>query len=99
MTVYGVATFTITDRTSYERYAAAFMPILSKHNGRLLVAEDQPEVVEGRWESNRIVVLSFDDKDSFERWYNSPEYQEILGDRLAGATGPVLLARGIPQRP
>lgn len=98
MTVYGIAQFNVTDRASYDRYAAAFMPILRRHGGSLLVADDQAQVVEGTWDAHRVVVLSFEDKDSFDRWYNSPEYQAIIGDRLAGARGPVLLARGIPHR-
>lgn len=99
MTVYGIAQFNVTDRASYDRYASSFLPILRQHGGRLLVADDEAEVVEGSWDSHRVVVLSFDDKASFEAWYSSPEYQAIIGDRLAGAHGPVLLARGIPQRP
>ena len=99
MTVYGIAQFNITDRASYDRYAAAFLPVLRQSAGRLLVADDDAEVVEGNWDAQRVVVLAFDDKASFRAWYDSPEYQAIIGDRLAGAHGPVLLARGIPQRP
>jgi uncharacterized protein (DUF1330 family) len=97
MTVYGIAQFNVSDRATYDRYANAFMPILRQYGGSLLVAEDEAEVIEGSWDSHRVVVLAFADKASFETWYNSPEYQAIIGDRLAAAHGPVLLTRGIPQ--
>ena len=95
MTVYGIAHLSITDRTSYERYTEQFMPVLQQYNGTLLAADDQPRVVEETCHSGKVIVLSFEDEAGFDRWYNSPEYQAILGDRLAGANGPVLLARGI----
>jgi uncharacterized protein (DUF1330 family) len=38
MTVYGIATLSITDRTSYDRYTTTFMPILRQHGGTLLLA-------------------------------------------------------------
>lgn len=98
MTVYGVAHLTITDRSSYERYAADFMPILRQYDGTLLVADEEPKVLEGEWAAEKLVVLSFDDEAGLRRWYDSPEYQGILGDRLAGAHGPLLVARGLTPR-
>ena len=98
MSVYGIVQLTITDQASYDHYAAAFMPILRQHNGTLLIADDNPRVVEGGWDSHKIVVASFEDEAHFDRWYTSPDYQAILGDRLAGSHGPLLLVRGIPAR-
>ena len=99
MTVYGIATLTITDQESYERYTSTFMPVLREHGGTLLVADEQPKIVEGDWAADKIVVLAFDDEAGFERWYHSPEYQAIIGDRLAGAHGPLLLTRDVGRRP
>lgn len=47
MTVYGIAQITIRDREADNRYLAGFMPVLIQHGGRLLVAEEQPEVALG----------------------------------------------------
>lgn len=63
------------------------------------MADDDAEFIEGSWDSQRVVVLAFEDKASFRAWYDSAEYQAIIGDRLAGAHGPVVPARGIPQLP
>jgi uncharacterized protein (DUF1330 family) len=95
MTVYGIANLTITDRATCNRYAPKFLPILRQYEGTLLVAaDDQPNVIEGEWASEKIIVVSFDDEGAFRRWYDSPEYQAIVGDRFVGAHGPLLLARG-----
>lgn len=98
MTVYGIAHLTITDRDSYDRYTPDFMPILRQYDGTLLVADDQPRVVEGEWSSQKVVVVSFEDEAAFDAWYTSPEYQAIVGDRLAGAEGPLVLTRGLRRR-
>jgi uncharacterized protein (DUF1330 family) len=97
MTVYAIAQLTLTDRDAYDRYAAGFMPILRAFGGTLLVADEQPRLFEGHWSGSKVIVLSFESSDSFDRWYHSPEYQAILRDRLAGAYGPALLVRGVPS--
>ena len=95
MTVYAIAQLRIHDRDPYERYAAAFMPILRQYGGRLVVADGAPEVAEGKWDGNRVVVLAFDDRDAFHTWANSPEYQAIVKDRWAAAETTILLVRGV----
>jgi uncharacterized protein (DUF1330 family) len=95
VTVYAIAQLTIHDRARYDRYVAAFMPVLTKYGGRLLAADDQPEVVEGQWGGGRIIVLSFPDRETFTTWASSPEYRAIAVDRVAAADGPVLLLRGV----
>ena len=99
MTVYGIANLTITDRATYERYTSKFMRILLQYEGTLLVADDQPRIIEGECASEKIVVVSFDDEAAFQRWYDSPEYKTIVGDRLAGADGALLLVRDVGRRP
>src|SRR5688500_14750810 len=53
MSVYALAQLTIHDRDRYQRYAARFLPILHAHGGRLLAADDHPEVLEGAWDHER----------------------------------------------
>src|SRR5689334_22394333 len=96
MTVFVVAQLSIHDRGAYERYAAHFMPVLDRYGGRLLAAQDGPEVLEGEWGYDRVVLLEFPDKATFERWWQSPEYQEIAKVRIAGAAGAILLVKGLP---
>ena len=94
MTCYLVGRVAIHDRERYDRYAAAFMPVLQRYGGRLLVSEERPEALEGEWDGRKLVVLSFADRDAALTWANSPEYREIAKDRIAGADAIVLLADG-----
>ena len=45
MTVYALAQFTIHDRARYEAYAARFAETMKGRKGRLLAAQENPEVV------------------------------------------------------
>ena len=95
MTVYAIVQLKIHDRPTYERYMSRFMPVFDKFDGKVLVADDNPKVLEGKWDANRVVLMSFPDKKAFFAWAGSPEYQEIAKDRIAATEGVVLLAEGI----
>ncbi|WP_077098243.1 DUF1330 domain-containing protein [Mycobacterium terramassiliense] len=95
MTVYAIAQLRFTDRAAYDRYQARFMEVFRRHPGTLLAADESPEVVEGQWDREKLVLMSFPDEAAFRRWAQSPEYQEISEDRRAGADTVVLLARGL----
>jgi uncharacterized protein (DUF1330 family) len=85
MTVYVVAQLTFTDRTAYDHYQAQFMGVFRKFEGSLLAADEYPQVLEGLWQRNKVVLLSFPDERACRRFADSPECQEISRDRRAGA--------------
>ncbi len=94
MTVYAIVQLKMTDRAAYDRYQAQFFDVFRKFSGRLLSADEQPAVLEGKWDRDKLVLMSFPDEAAFHAWANSPEYQEISNDRKAGAEAIVLLAKG-----
>jgi uncharacterized protein (DUF1330 family) len=94
MTVYVIVQLKMTDRAAYDRYQARFFDVFRKFRGRLLSADDNPLILEGAWDRDRLVLMSFPDEAAFHAWADSPEYLEISKDRKAGAQGIVLLAKG-----
>jgi len=94
VTVYVIVQLKMTDRTAYDRYQARFFDVFRKFQGRLLSADEAPAVMEGTWDRDKLVLMSFPDEAAFRAWADSPEYLEISKDRKAGADGIVLLARG-----
>ena len=94
MTVYVIVKLKITDRAASDRYQARFFDVFKKFNGRLLSADEEPAVLEGVWDRDKLVLMSFPDEAAFRAWSDSPEYLEISTDRKAGADGIVLLAKG-----
>jgi len=94
LTVYAIVQLKMTDRAAYDRYQARFFDVFKKFSGRLLSADENPAVLEGAWDRDKVVLMSFPDAAAFHAWANSPEYLEIAKDRKAGAQAVVLLARG-----
>jgi uncharacterized protein (DUF1330 family) len=68
---------------------------MAKFQGRVLAADEKPQVVEGVWDREKLVLLSFPDEAAFREWVESPEYVEIARDRKAGSDAVVLLVKGI----
>jgi uncharacterized protein (DUF1330 family) len=94
MSVYIIAQLKFTHRERYNRYQARFLEVLRKFKGRLLVADEEPEVLEGPFERDKVVVLEFADHAAAKEFQESPEYAEIAADRRAGADAVVLMVRG-----
>jgi uncharacterized protein (DUF1330 family) len=98
MAVYALAQLRITDRSVYGRYQERFMGVMQRYKGQLLAADEHPRLIEGSWDGDKVVLLSFPDEAAFWEWEKSPDYQEIAKDRKAGSTAVVLLFRGVPTQ-
>ena len=94
MSVYIIAQLKFTHRELYDRYQARFLDVFRKFKGRLLVADEQPEMLEGPFERDKVVVLEFADHAAALEFQGSAEYAEIAADRKAGADAVVLMVRG-----
>ena len=95
MTTYVLAQLTIHDRVRYDRYAAQFAKVLRGFEGRLLAADESPEVWEGSWPHEKVVLIEFKDAGEAARWAASPEYRAIAVDREASTVAIVLSIRGL----
>ena len=79
MTVYAIVQLKMTDRAVYDRYQARFSDVFKKFSGRLLSADENPAVLEGVWDRDKVVLMSFPDEAAFHAWANSPEYLQRRG--------------------
>ena len=75
----------VNNPEAYETYKARARPLVEQHGGRYLVRGGPHKVIEGSWNPTRLVVIEFPDQASFEGFYNSPEYQEVVKIRHANA--------------
>jgi uncharacterized protein (DUF1330 family) len=81
MSVYAIAQLRITDHAAYDRYQVRFMDVMKKFKGLLLAVDEHPQVIEGSWDRDKLVLLEFPDEPAFREWAESPEYREIARDR------------------
>jgi uncharacterized protein (DUF1330 family) len=95
MTVYVLAQLRFTDRSAYDRYQARFMEVFRRFDGYLLAADEHPQVLEGEWQRDKVVLMAFPDADAARAFAESPEYQAISVDRKAGADTLSLLVHGL----
>jgi uncharacterized protein (DUF1330 family) len=93
--VYALAQLTIHDRARYQAYVRKFPAVLARFGGRVLAADEHPEVLEGTWGQEKVILLAFDDEKAFRAFAESEDYQTISRDRVAATAGPVLLVHGI----
>ena len=93
MTVYVIVQLKMTDRAADDHYQARFFDVFREFSRRLS-ADEHPSVLEGAWDPDKLVLMSFPDEAAFHASADSPEYLEISKDRKAGAQGVVLLAKG-----
>jgi uncharacterized protein (DUF1330 family) len=86
MAAYVVAHLTVHDWERYDVYGAGFFGPLEQYRGKVLMAEDDLDVVEGTPTPGRHVILEFVDRATAQAWYHSPEYQKVAQHRLAAST-------------
>lgn len=88
----------VNDVDAYRRYGLAdHLAIFEKFSGQLVAADDDVEVVEGRWPHDRTVIIEFPSKDLARAWYESDEYQAVVGLRHDAATSTLVLVSGYPE--
>jgi uncharacterized protein (DUF1330 family) len=93
MAGYLIANYRITNAQAYGAYPPAVIPTLMAHNAEVLVADYESEPVEGE-PASVTIVLKFVSKEAARAWYDSPEYQEIVGLRTDNSEGFVVFADG-----
>jgi uncharacterized protein (DUF1330 family) len=97
VTVYAIAQLKFIDRDAYDRYQAGFMEVFQRYSGTLLAADEAPRVIEGQWDRDKVVLMSFPDETAFREWAESPDYQRISEDRRTGADTVVVLVQALAK--
>ena len=96
MPVYAIVQGKVENRALLDEYVAKAGPSIRSHQGRTIAFDEEPEVVEGKIEYPRTVIVEFPSMAAFRAWYDSPEYQEILSLRLKATRGTLVVAKGFP---
>ena len=96
MAAYIIAEIEVTDAAIYDRYRARTPGVIERYGGRFIVRGGKAEALEGDHEPDRLVVIEFSDMAAARRFYDSPEYQEIIGLRQEASKGRLILVEGLP---
>ena len=96
MAAYIIAEVEVTDPETYQSYRGQTPGVVARYGGRFIVRGGAAELLEGDRQPGRIVVLEFPDLAAAKRFYESPEYQAIIGIRHRAANSRLILVEGHP---
>ena len=94
MAAYIIAQVEVTDPETFESYREQVPAAIAKHGGRYIVRGGATETIEGDWAPARLVVIEFPDVTAAKGFYESPEYQKIIGLRLQSAKSSLIVVEG-----
>ena len=94
MPAYLIALEVINDREEFDKYRAKVHPVLSKYNAEVIVSNENVEIMEGEWPYTKTVVIRFPSMEVAKRWYESPEYKEIVQHRFRAVTTDLIFVEG-----
>jgi len=90
---YLIANFTIHDQEGFKKYVEAAGSLAPQFNGKVIMYDVKPNVVEGEAESI-MSLMEFATLTDAEQFYNSAEYVAARKFRIASTTGTIVLAEG-----
>jgi uncharacterized protein (DUF1330 family) len=96
MSAYVIAQIRWDDQEEYKRYIAAFRPLLQRHGGETLAAnEDAVTVLEGAWPLPGAVVMRFPSPDHVKAWMADPDYPGVVAIRHGAAETNLIMVNGL----
>jgi uncharacterized protein (DUF1330 family) len=94
---FAVVQIAINDRDQYHQYeTAGHLEIFDRFSGKLVGADENVEIVEGSWPFTRTVLIEFPSKELARAWYESEEYQAVVGLRHSSTTSNLVIVSGYP---
>lgn len=95
MPAYLIANIPFSDTPDARAYRTQVPAIIAQYGGKYVVRGGPIEVIEGdSMDGRRLVVMEFPDKAAIHRFYDSPEYQAIIGLRKGGQDGNLMIVEG-----
>ena len=96
MSAYVIVEFTVKDPDIYrDKYAPLAGQTAKEHGGEVIAAGNW-EVLHGDGSLSSGVLVRFTDRETALRWYNSPEYQQLIDVRSVAMDVRFSLLDGLP---
>jgi len=93
MAAYFIAQYVVNDPAMYGEYQAGAGPTLAAHGAELVSFDVASEAIEGSAPGPQTVIIKFASTDAAKGWYNSDEYQAVVGKRLAATSGYAVISQ------
>jgi uncharacterized protein (DUF1330 family) len=96
MSAYVIAEFTVKDPDVYREKYASNAGKTAKEYGAEALANSNWEILDGDPMLSSGAIMRFPDRETALRWYNSPEYQQLIEVRGVAMDVRFSLLDGIP---
>ena len=87
MAAYFVLQYKVNDPALYKEYQGGAGPTIQAHGAELVAFDAAAETLEGAPPGPQTVILKFASTEALKAWYESDEYQAVVGKRLAATKG------------
>jgi uncharacterized protein (DUF1330 family) len=95
MAAYFIAQYVVNDADLYREYQAGAGPTIQASGAELVAFDVAAETVEGTPPGPQTVIIKFDSTEAAKAWYNSPEYQAVVGKRLQATEGFAVISQSM----
>jgi uncharacterized protein (DUF1330 family) len=95
MAAFFVAQYSVNDPALYAEYSAGAGPTLAKYGGELVAFDVAAETIEGESPGGQTVIIKFESTEAAKQWYNSDDYQAVVGKRLAATSGFAVISQSM----
>ena len=92
---YLILDFSINDFDSFKEYIDKIPAFIKTPGGHYIVQGSVPELMEGDWRPERVVVLEFPSTSSAKEFLNDPEAQSLFAIRHSATTSKLILVEGL----
>tara|TARA_Y100000590_G_scaffold466162_1_gene640670 strand:- start:393 stop:683 length:291 start_codon:yes stop_codon:yes gene_type:complete len=75
MSFYWILDAKVHDTQEYERYKKEAPKFVEKHGGEYCCRGGKVDIIAGNWNPERIVMIKFPSKQSYENFISDPDYK------------------------
>jgi uncharacterized protein (DUF1330 family) len=83
----------VKDIEAFREYADRVAPIIERCGGKYVSVDKAADVRSGEWPFVRTVIVAYPNFAAAQRWYDSPEYQQIIPIRMRAIDANIVMVR------
>jgi uncharacterized protein (DUF1330 family) len=83
------------DQDALVEYRRGNTESVARHGGSFVVRGGEMQVLEGDWDTRRIVIIEFPDMASARDWYESEDYAPLRTLRRSASDTNIILVDGV----
>lgn len=95
MAAYFIAQYVVNDPALYGEYQKGAGPTIAASGGELVSFDIAAETIEGTPPGPQTVIVKFETAEAAKAWYESSEYQKVVGKRLAATEGFAVISQAM----